>query len=82
MYEQTLVKTVEPIKKTTISRMNKGKKWKYGYNKEQDIIVQQEQENNKCCTIAMRQKGDASGTSHTATAGANAVLDSWGFFLE
>jgi len=39
MYEQSLVKTVEPIKKTTISRMNKGKKWKYGYNKEQDIIV-------------------------------------------
>jgi len=39
MYEQSLVKTVEPIKKTTISRMNKGKKWKYGYNKEQDLIV-------------------------------------------
>jgi len=39
MYEQSLVKTVEPIKLTTISRMNKGKKWKYGYNKEQDIIV-------------------------------------------
>ena len=39
MYEQSLVKTVEPIKNTTISRMNKGKKWKYGYNKEQDLIV-------------------------------------------
>ena len=39
MYEQNLVKTVEPIKRTTISRMNKGKKWKYGYNKEQDLIV-------------------------------------------
>jgi len=39
MYKQSLVKTVEPIKLTTISRMNKGKKWKYGYNKEQDIIV-------------------------------------------
>jgi hypothetical protein len=39
MYEQTLVKTVEPIKLTTISRMNKGKKWKYGYDKEHDIIV-------------------------------------------
>ena len=39
MYEQSLVKTVEPIKKTTISRMNKGKKWKYGYDKEHDIIV-------------------------------------------
>jgi len=39
MYEQSLVKTVEPIKITTISRLNKGKKWKYGYSKEHDIIV-------------------------------------------
>jgi hypothetical protein len=39
MYEQSLVKTVEPIKKTTISRLNKGKKWEYGYNKEHDLIV-------------------------------------------
>jgi len=39
MYEQSLVETVEPVKKTTISRLNKGKKWKYGYDKEHDIIV-------------------------------------------
>jgi len=39
MYEQSLVKTVEPIKLTTISRMNKGKKWKYGYDKDHNIIV-------------------------------------------
>ena len=39
MYEQSLYKVVEPIKKTTISRLNKGKKWKYGYNKEHDIVV-------------------------------------------
>jgi len=39
MYEQSLVKIIEPIKKTTISRLNKGKKWKYGYNKEHDVIV-------------------------------------------
>ena len=39
MYEQSLVKIIEPIKKTTISRLNKSKKWKYGYNKEHDIIV-------------------------------------------
>ena len=39
MYEQSLVKIIEPIKKTTISRLNKGKKWKYGYNKEHDIVV-------------------------------------------
>jgi hypothetical protein len=38
-YEQTLYKIVEPIKKTTLSRLNKGKKWDYGYNKEHDIIV-------------------------------------------
>ena len=39
MYEQTLYKIVEPIKLTTISRLNKAKKWKYGYNKEHDIVV-------------------------------------------
>ena len=39
MYEQTLVKVVEPVKNTTISRMNRGKKWKYGYDAEHDIIV-------------------------------------------
>ena len=39
MYQQYLVKTVEPVKLTTIHRYNKGKKWKYGYNKEQDLVV-------------------------------------------
>ena len=39
MYKQSLVNTVEPIKKTTVTRMNRGKKWKYGYNKEHDLIV-------------------------------------------
>ena len=39
MYEQSLVKVVEPIKLTTISRLNKSKSWKYGYNKEHDIVV-------------------------------------------
>jgi len=39
MYNQNLVKVVEPIKKTTITRMNRGKKWKYGYNKEHELIV-------------------------------------------
>ena len=39
MYEQTLYKIVEPIKKTTISRLNKKRKWEYGYNKEHDIVV-------------------------------------------
>jgi len=39
MYSQNLVKVIEPVKKTTITRLNRGKKWKYGYNKEHDIIV-------------------------------------------
>ena len=39
MYEQTLYKIIDPIKKTTLSRLNKGKKWKYGYDKEHDIII-------------------------------------------
>ena len=39
MYEQNLVKVIEPIKKTTITRLNRGKKWEYGYNKEHDVIV-------------------------------------------
>jgi hypothetical protein len=39
MYEQILYKIVEPVKLTTISRLNKAKKWEYGYNKENDIVV-------------------------------------------
>ena len=39
MYKQTLFKVVEPIKINTIKRLNKSKKWKYGYNKEHDIVV-------------------------------------------
>ena len=39
MYEQSLVKIIEPIKRTTISRLNKSKKWKYGYDKQHDVVV-------------------------------------------
>jgi hypothetical protein len=39
MYEQTLYKIVEPVKINTLKRLNKSKKWKYGYNKENDIVV-------------------------------------------
>ena len=39
MYTQTLYKVVEPVKRTTKNRLNKSKKWKYGYNKEHDIVV-------------------------------------------
>ena len=39
MYKQTLYEIIEPIKRTTLSRLNKGKKWEYGYNKEHDVVV-------------------------------------------
>ena len=39
MYEQSLYSVITPIKKNTISRLNKSKKWKYGYNKEHDVVV-------------------------------------------
>ena len=39
MYEQTLYKVIEPIKLSTISRLNKSKSWSYGYNKEHDVVV-------------------------------------------
>ena len=38
-YEQTLYKIVEPIKLNTLKRLNKSRKWKYGYNKENDVVV-------------------------------------------
>ena len=39
MYKHTLYKIVNPIKENTIKRLNKSKKCKYGYNKENDIVV-------------------------------------------
>ncbi len=39
MYEQTLYKIIEPVRINTLKRLNKAKKWKYGYNKENDIVV-------------------------------------------
>ena len=39
MYEQKLLKIIEPIKLTTMDRLNKKKAWKYGYNQEHDVIV-------------------------------------------
>ena len=38
-YEQTLYKIIEPIRLNTISRLNKSRKWEYGYNKENDVVV-------------------------------------------
>ena len=39
MYKQTLYKIIEPIKPQVIKRLNRHKKWQYGYNKEYDIVV-------------------------------------------
>ena len=39
MYKQTLYEVVEPIKPHVIKRLNKSKKWEYGYNKDYDVIV-------------------------------------------
>jgi hypothetical protein len=39
MYEQNLYRVDTPIKANTIARLNKSKKWKYGYNKEHDVVV-------------------------------------------
>ena len=39
MYKQTLYKVIDHIKPQAIKRLNKSKKWKYGYNKEHDVIV-------------------------------------------
>ena len=39
MYEQTLYKVIDHIKPYVIKRLNKSKKWEYGYNKEHDVIV-------------------------------------------
>jgi len=39
MYKQTLYKVIDHIKPHVIKRLNKSKKWEYGYNKEHDVIV-------------------------------------------
>ncbi len=39
MYEQTLFDIIEPIKINTLKRHNKARRWKYGYDKENDIVV-------------------------------------------
>ena len=40
MYEQNLYHTVEDhIKPKVLSRLNRLKKWKYGYDKDHDIVV-------------------------------------------
>ena len=39
MYQQTLYKIIEPIQFNRKSRLNRLKKWSYGYHKDDDIVV-------------------------------------------
>ncbi len=40
MYQQTLIETLEDyVKPQVVKRLNKSKKWQYGYNKEHDIVI-------------------------------------------
>jgi len=39
MYEQNLFRIVQPIKINTLKRYNKARRWKYGYDKENDVVV-------------------------------------------
>jgi hypothetical protein len=39
MYTQDLYSVITPIKSNTISRLNRSRKWEYGYNKEHDVVV-------------------------------------------
>ena len=36
---KSYIEVIKPIKINTIKRLNKSKKWKYGYNKEHDVVV-------------------------------------------
>lgn len=38
-YEQSLYQVVTPVPTNKIKRLNKSKKWEYGYNKEHDIVI-------------------------------------------
>jgi hypothetical protein len=39
MQDLDLYKIIEPIKLTTINRLNKSRKWEYGYNEDHDVII-------------------------------------------
>ena len=38
-YKQSLYKIIKPIRLNTLKRLNKSKKWEYGYNKENDVVI-------------------------------------------
>ena len=39
MYEKTLYRIIEPLRINTVKRLNRSKSWKYGYDKEHDIVI-------------------------------------------
>ena len=39
MYQQNLYSIIHPVKINKLKRFNKAKRWKYGYDKEEDIVV-------------------------------------------
>ena len=39
MYEQTLYKVIDHIKPHVIQRLNRSKKWEYGYNKDTMLLL-------------------------------------------
>ena len=38
-YAQDLYKIVTPIPKPKLKRLNRSKKWEYGYNKDHDVVI-------------------------------------------
>ena len=39
MYQQSLYRIVNPVKINKLKRFNKSKRWEYGYNKEEDLVI-------------------------------------------
>ncbi len=39
MYQQTLYRIINPVKINKLKRFNKSKRWEYGYNKEEDLVI-------------------------------------------
>ncbi len=39
MYKQSLYRIINPVKINKLKRFNKSKRWEYGYNKEEDLVI-------------------------------------------
>jgi hypothetical protein len=39
MYQQSLYRIINPVKINKLKRFNKSKRWEYGYNKEEDLVI-------------------------------------------